>query len=208
LRLAAALAIAAGLAACGGQAPQMVDFSEARRNYRPEDYNGVLKSWTRHARVVSDVGTVIEMWGTFKSWSFRQAYVEQWAQVYGLADSERETLYAAQLEAARRYYEFHVAVQTTSYKWNDLEKDASAWRISLLDGTGAEIRPKLIRVEKLPEPYEERFFPYRTPFTRTYLIRFDRTEAERDGFTGTASGRLVLRTAGPLGRADLVWQSK
>jgi hypothetical protein len=185
-----------------------VDFSDARRNYQPQDYSQVLGSWTRHTKLVRlDIGTVIEMWGTFKSWDFRQAYIEQYAQVYSLSEGDRTALYAAELEASRQSYEFHVAVQSTSFKWNDLEKEESPWRVSLVDGTGAEIFPASITVEKLPELYETQFFPNKTEFSRTYRIRFNRTEADSAGFAGPGSGRLILRVASPMGKAELVWQS-
>jgi hypothetical protein len=54
-----------------------------------------------------------------------------------------------------------------------------------------------------------RFFPTRTDFSRTYIIKFPKTAAEPDAhpFQGAASGRIILRVAGPLGRNELVWDS-
>ncbi len=194
---------------CAPTVPRRVDFAETRRSYRAEDYTQVLRTWTRHDKVVTDVGTVIELWGAFKSWDFRQAYIERYAAAYALNDADRSGLYASQLEAARAAYEIHVAVQTTNYKWNDLEKvgDSSAWRVTLVDGAGVEVTPTSIQVQKLPELYESQFFPNKTEFSRTYLIRFNRADAENAGFAGPGSGRLILRVASPLGRAELVWQA-
>jgi hypothetical protein len=200
--LLAALAIG-----CAPTVPRRVDFSETRRSYRAEDYGQALRQWTRHDKVVTDVGTVIELWGTFKSWDFRQAYIERYAAAYSLSDGDRAALYASQLEASRGVYEIHLAVQTTNYKWNDLEKESSAWRVTLVDGAGAEVTPNTIEVQKLPELVESQFFPNRTEFSRTYLIRFNRADAENAGFTGPGSGRLILRVACPLAKAELVWQS-
>ena len=52
------------------------------------------------------------------------------------------------------------------------------------------------------------FFPDKTEFSRTYVIRFDRAEAEAAGFAGPRSGRLLLRVASPMARVEPVWQSK
>jgi|tagenome__1003787_1003787.scaffolds.fasta_scaffold20910416_2 hypothetical protein len=204
-RCAVLLLLATG---CAAPVPRMVDFSETRRGYGPNDYDRVRKSWTRHAKVVEDVGTVIEMWGLYKSWEFREAYIERYAKVYSLNEAERKSLYAAQLEASRQTYEFHVPAQTTNYKWNDLEKATSAWKVSLLDGSGAELAPRRIEVPRLPELYEATFFPDRTEFSRTYVIRFDRAEAEAAGFGGQGTGRIVLRVASPMARVELIWQSR
>ena len=107
-----------------------------------------------------------------------------------------------------RTYEFHVAVQMTNYKWNDLDKDTSAWRISLVDGAGAEIAPLKVELLKLPELYETQFFPNKTEFSQTYLIRFSRAEAEAAGFGGSGTGRITLKIVSPLAKNELVWESK
>jgi hypothetical protein len=205
-----ALALVVALTgACGSATPRYVDFSDAKRTFRSDDYEKVLGTWTRHAKtVVVYQGTVIEMWATYKSWEFRQAYIERYAKVYSLSEAERTALSNSQREAARQTYEFHVPVQMTNYKWNDLDKETSPWRVSLVDATGAEIAPRRIELLRLPELYEMQFFPNRTEFSQTYLIRFNRADAESAGFLGPASGRITLRVASPLGRAEAVWESK
>jgi hypothetical protein len=207
--LRAALLVLALLGGCASSVPRYVDFSETNRSFRSEDYERVLTNWSRHAKaVVVYQGTVIETWGTYKSWEFRQAFIERYAKVYNLSDAERASLYHAQREAVRQTYEFHVAVQMTNYKWNDLDKQNSPWRISLVDGAGAEIVPLKVEQLKLPELYETQFFPNRTEFSQTYLIRFSRAQAEAAGFGGPSSGRLVLRIVSPLAKNEIVWESK
>jgi hypothetical protein len=154
------------------------------------------------------VGTVIEAWATYKSWDFRQAYVSYYASIYDLSDSDRATLLRSQLEASRASHEFHVAVQMTTDKWNDLDRKNSPWRVTLLDASGGELGPTSIQAVKLPELYESQFYPSRTEFTRTYEISFARTGSGGQLFSGPASGRLVLRFASPAGRIELVWDSK
>jgi hypothetical protein len=194
--------------ACAAPVPKDVDFSETRRGFGPNDYDQVRATWTRHVKVVKDVGTVIEFWALYKSCEFREAYVERYATVYSLPEAERRSLYTAQMEACRGTYELHVAAQTTDFRWNDLERANSPWRVALLDGSGAEVAPRSIEVPKLPEIYESQFFPNRTEFSRTYLIRFDRAEAEAAGFAGARSGRLVLRVASPMARAEVEWHAR
>jgi hypothetical protein len=198
--------LAAALLGCASSA-KPVDFSETIRDYRPSDYAAVYRNWTRYGKLVGiDVGTIIEAWATYKSWDFRQAYVANYASIYDLSDSDRETLKRAQLEASRSNFEFHVAVQMTNDKWNDLERKSSPWRVTLLDGAGAELGPT-IRIAKLPEIYESEFFPNRTEFTRIYQISFAVPNSGAP-FAGAASGRLTLRIASPAGRIEYVWESK
>src|SRR5438477_370208 len=98
-RVGASAAIAVAVAGgCAAPTPALVDFTETRRGFAASAYDQVLKTWTRHAKVVEDVGTVIEVWGLYKSWEYREAYIERYAKVYSLTDAERKSLYDAQLE--------------------------------------------------------------------------------------------------------------
>jgi hypothetical protein len=208
--LAAAVGIGLLFAGCAARRPEPVDFSDAAHTYRARDYDHVRELWTRHsALVVLDIGTVLETWATCKSWDFRQAYIEQYAETYSLSDRDREEIRRSELEASRSMYEFHVTVESTNYKWNDLQSKDSPWKVTLVDGAGAEVAPASIEVRKYPELFEMRFFPTRTDFSRTYVIKFPKaqTEPEARPFAGSASGRLTMRIAGPLGRSELVWDS-
>jgi hypothetical protein len=203
--LAAALLSAVALAGCTHAVSEAkpVDFSTATHAYQPSDYPAVYQNWTRHAKLVQDVGTVIEAWATYKSPDFRQAYIAKYAAVYDLPDHDRATLLKEQLDASRSTFDFQVAAQSTSDRWNDLERKNSPWRVTLLDENGTELSPTFVHVLKIPELYESQFFPDRTEFTRSYEISFSRP-SDGQGFGGK---RLTLRIASPMGRIDLVWEA-
>jgi hypothetical protein len=192
-------------AGCAGRQPPLVDLSDAQKNHEARDYDRVRETWTRHVKLVRDIGTVLELWATFKSPEFRQAYVQQYGELYGLSAEDRAQLRTAQLEAARGSYDFHVAAQSTEWKWNELEQKDSVWKITLIDGAGNELPASSVTFEKLPELYLMRFFPNRTDFSRIYTVRFAREAASK--FLGAATGRLTFRVAGPLGAAEMTWES-
>jgi hypothetical protein len=195
----------ASTAGCGAPKQVAVDFSEGPRDYLAKDYERVYERWTRHERVLHDEDVGLEVWATFKSWDFREAYIERYAAIYSLSDTDRQTLRTAQQEACHRAYEFHFTSQATNFKWNDLEKASSAWRTTLLDALGHELTPESLKIEKLPDAYEREFFPAKTPFTKTYNVRF-LVPASGDGdFSGVSSGSLTLRFASPIGRVELKW---
>jgi hypothetical protein len=209
-RLAAAARVSSlalgvvALGACGARKDFVVDFSETPRDYVAKDYERIYERWTRHDRALADVDIALEVWATYKSWDFREAYVERYAGIYGLSDADRKTLRTAQQEAFHAAYEFHVTAQSTNYKWNDLEKSSSPWRATLIDALGHELSPEYIRVEKLPDVYEREFFPAKTPFSKTYSIRF-LAGADQGDFVGLSSGSITLRLASPAGRLTLLW---
>ena len=208
MRLRQACALCVLLVGCATSRPSVVDFSEETKSYRNDDYPVAFEAWTRHAKLVQDIGTAMEIWATFKSWDFRQAYVAKYAKVYYLADAEREQLAKSQQETARVVYEIHMVAQSTTDRWNDLDRRTSPWRITLLDGTGAELAPTSIKLEKLPEVYETEFFPTRTPFSKTYTLRFVRPEGAGESFIGPQSGRMILRVASPIGKVEVAWEAK
>ena len=197
-----ALVLAGG---CATQKQMHVDFSETPRDYMPSDYNGVYRRWTRHDYAQNGVDKSLEVWATYKSWDFREGYIAAYATVYNLSDAERTKLREAQHEAYQQAFEFHVTAQSSNYDWNDLEKTSSPWRVSLLDAVGHELPAERVRVEKLPDAYEREFFPGKTPFTKTYSIRF--TPPADGSFSGVRSGTLTLRFASPVGRIDLTWKT-
>lgn len=207
-RLRLLLALGAAAAGCASARPAIVDFSEATKSYRAEDYGTVYDAWTRHAKAVADVGTVMEIWATLESWDFRQAYIAKYSKTYDLPEGERESLAKAQLDTARAVYEIHLVAQSTNDRWNDLANRNSPWRVTLLDGTGAELAPTKVKQEKLPDAYEGEFFPSRTPFSRTYTLRFVKPEGAGATFVGPASGRLILRLASPVGKVEVTWEAK
>lgn len=193
------------LGGCTVQKQVRVDFSETPRDYLPRDYDSVYRRWTRHDYAQHGVDKSLEVWATYKSWEFREAYIALYASVYSLSDADRNKLRQSQREAYQQAYEFHVTAQSAQYEWNDLEKPSSPWRVTLLDALGHELPAERVRVEKLPDAYERQFFPSKTPFTKTYSIRFP---APTDGsFSGTQSGELTLRFESPIGRIDMHWQS-
>jgi hypothetical protein len=86
--------------------------------------------------------------------------------------------------------------------------------VTLVDGLGRELPLEYLRINKLPDAYEREFFPAKTPFTKTFALRFaapgsDGAVGTPGGdFKGPTSGSIMLRIASPLGRVELVWRSR
>jgi hypothetical protein len=182
-----------------------VDFSQTPRDYVAKDYERVYDRWTRHQTAFQDADVALEVWATFKSWDFREAYIERYAEIYSLSQGDEDILRDSQRKILGEAYEFHVTAQASNYKWNDLEKSNSSWRVALVDALGHELAPQYVRVEKLPDAVESVFYPARTPFTKAYAIRFD-LPADQAVFGGTKSGAITLRIASPIGRLELEWR--
>ncbi|HVU49289.1 MAG TPA: hypothetical protein VHL80_01315 [Polyangia bacterium] len=204
-RVVAVAGVCAALSGCQTKEIR-VDFSDAPRDYVGKDYARVYERWTRHQEVFLDADVALEVWATFKSWDFREAYIERYAEIYSLSEGDEKTLRESQRKILGEAYEFHVTAQSSNYKWNDLEKASSPWRAALVDALGHELAPEYVKIEKLPDAFESEFFPKRTPFTKTYAIRFA-IPADGSAFLGTKSGAITLRISSPIGRVELEWRS-
>lgn len=192
---------------CGAAPPPVVDFSSVPRTYGSSDYPTVYERWTRHQKVVWDTEAALEVWATYKSLDYREAFVAHYAEAYSLNAVDRDHLLQSQRDLAAASYEFLVTAQSANYRWNDLERKNSAWRVTLVDGLEHEIAPDEFKVVKLPDMFERAFFPVKTPFTKTYSVRFSRSVGKDDEFAGDRTGVVDLRIAGPLGHADLKWSN-
>ena len=113
------VAVAFVSASCAMQKQVVVDFSETPRDYLPNDYSDVYERWTRHDYSSRNFDKALEVWATFKSWDFRESYIEKYASVYSLPDAKRTELRQAQREAYQQAFEFHVTAQSQTYDWND-----------------------------------------------------------------------------------------
>lgn len=207
LALIAALGAGMGIS-CVTRAPVVVEFGPSSRRFHGSDYEQVYERWTRHETVLHETDTALEAWATYRSGEFRQAFVARYAEAYQLDAGETERLRQAQHDAAAVSYDFIVTTQSNNYKWNDIEKKNSPWRVSLIDGAGHVITPDELREERFPDLFHQAFYPSKTPFSKTYSIRFNHSVEHDDVFLGERSGSLTLRLAGPYGHLDLVWRNQ
>ncbi|HEX3903637.1 MAG TPA: hypothetical protein VH853_12360 [Polyangia bacterium] len=199
--------VAAAWGGCAVQKQVAVDFSETPRDYLAGDYQSVYQRWTRHDYASLDrVDKSLEVWATFKSWDFREAFIENYAAIYSLSDAKRAELRQGQRDLYHVAYEFHVTAQSANWDWNDLEKANTPWVVTLVDALGHELPSERVQIQKLPDAFEREFFPAKTPFSKTYKVRFIMPAPGGD-FAGVRSGSLTLRFASPIGRIDLVWKS-
>jgi len=202
-------ALGAGLAvSCISRAPVFVEFGPTSRKFYSSDYEDVYKRWTRHETVLHDTDTALEAWATYRSAEFREAFVARYTEAYQLDDGEAERLRQTQHEAAAATYDFVVTTQSNNYKWNDIEKKTSPWRVSLIDGAGHVVTPDELREERFPDLFQQAFYPAKTAFSKTYSIRFNHSVEHDEAFLGERSGSLTLRLAGPFGHLDLTWRNR
>lgn len=188
-------------------APLPVSMADGPREYVAQDYDRVLKHWTRSARLLSvdQLDNVLQVTATYESWDFRWAYVMRYADDYRLTVDQRRALLERTLAESRKEHQFYLTLSAQKHKWGDLGTEAPAWILRLIDDTGSETAPKEIVEIKRPGAIEFTYFPYTSPWRRTYRVSFPVARADGQPTISKQAKSMGLRFAGAQGNDELTW---
>lgn len=197
--------IAIAIAACAG-APKPVSLREGPREYVAEDYDDMLKRWTRSEPLYSlkGVDDVLSVTSTWESWEFRWAYVVRYAEDYKLTIAQRKEILSKALEDAHAHHQFYVALYGNNRREVDLASAQSAWVVRLIDDKGHVTAPDEIIPIKRPGVLEKTYFPYTTIWRQAFRLRFPVLNGGAPTVDPDAA-RASLRFSGPLGNLELHW---
>ena len=207
LRRASALVLlAAVLASCGSP---RVSLSAGPRTYAPDDYAFIQQRWTRKASLLSmqDLDDKLTATATFESWDFRWAYVMRYAEDFRLTEKERARMMTAELDDARQFHRFYVALYTsTHHRYADLTKPSAPWVVRLVDSQGHEIEPVEMQKIAKPTPVERKYFPYTSVWRQAFRVKFRRRVNGSDaGIDDENAAWIALRFSGAEGVEELQW---
>ena len=207
MRLSILPAVLALLAEVGCSTPT-VRLSQGPREYVAQDYDRVLRYWTRSTELVSmrELDNVLSVTATYESWDFRWAYAVRYAEDYRLTIDQRKALLEGSLAESRHEHEFFVSLSAQKYKWGDLTRDNPAWIVRLIDDTGNETAPREITEIRRPGAIEHTYFPYTSPWRRAFRISFPVVYGDGRPTISPQATWFGLRFAGAQGHDQLVWQ--
>lgn len=210
VREAPVLCVAAVLVAVGC-GPLPVSLSEHPQSFGPKDYERIFERWTREKQVfnLDTLENSLTVSATFRSWQFRQAYVERYADDYRLDAADKRALLEEQWREYEAWNEFLVASTATKPKWADFARDDSPWVIALANDRGNEVAPASIEKVSKPSAVLRTYYPFISVYRKTFVIRFPRTAG--DGATHVIAHDVAsfsLLFSGALGRAELTWKVK
>jgi hypothetical protein len=193
------------LASC---APPAVQLRRGPREYVADDYDVVLRRWTRSQGLVAlnAIDTSLLATATFESWDFRWAYITRYADDYRLTVDQRHELLQQALAQTEEYHQFYLALHASRMHWADLDGDNPAWIVRLIDDQGNETAPAEIKRIRKPAPTELAYFPYTTPWRTCYRLRFAVRTLDGRPTIAESARWLGLRFAGAQGSQRLVWE--
>jgi hypothetical protein len=176
--------LALGLAAC----------VSAPRAWTPPEgaYGDALKTATRQAVLYNGLDLVAMAYATEETPAFQQARNDQLSELFHVAPSDADARVRSMTETVEGVAYIFV-LSTNERAWNDLERAASHWALTLDTGAGP-VLPKLIHRLDAATPGLKVLYPYTDRFFVPYRVTFPGKLAD---------GPHALVLSGPLGQARL-----
>ena len=175
------------------------------RVLEPKDYQMVLKTWTRSAKIYQGLDSKMFFTATFHSPEFRRVFALAFPEIYGHGGNITRRELVDLTHDIEQYLTFFVSAYTADRKWNDLAKPDSIWRLSLEGDDGVMVSPQ----EIIPVNIDANLravYPYIGRFDKAYLVRFKLADPMNRLVIRSDSQSFNLSIASALGHADLTWQ--
>lgn len=193
------------LAGCPSGSP-LVSLAPPSRPPQASEYSEIQSRWTRSARVIKALDTSLDVHATLFSPEFAAAYLARRSQMFRLTPADQAREERQLREETESGYTFFVTAASHDWNWIDFERPGSVWRLSLANANGEQVTPSQIRLERQVTATTMELFPQVADFHRVYTVRFPQALPDGRSLLRGDGQRLVLRFAGPLGHAELVWR--
>lgn len=169
------LACASLLVACGASTPPIELSGEWPSD--PGSLEDATRAWTRSGRQIAgldeDLELIIKVKATYRSPSWRAAYIAHMKDRGELNADELKTLGETQRETAGKYHEFVLLVTTHDRRINDLARGTrSMWKVKLRNASGAEVAPIEIKKDRRPPAEIAVELPHMERYDEIYIARF------------------------------------
>jgi hypothetical protein len=173
-------------------------------------YNAEMNRWTRSVKIYDGMVARIYLNATYKTPSFRDAYVERYAKSLELEPDYRAALAEREREVSERFNEFFITVYTPEAAWDDLDRADSVWRLYLETGEGERLSPvSVTRAAPAAVSVLRELFPYFDPWSTAYIVKFPRySHAGLSPVPSEDTGSIRLVVTGILGKGELEWRLK
>ncbi|WP_045222530.1 hypothetical protein [Desulfonatronum thioautotrophicum] len=152
-------------------------------------------AWSRSGVVRDGLEKETRVVALLRSETWRRAYVQRYAEIFGLTSEEADKMLADQLRAASEETTFTLAVASTYPDDARLTHRLTKWRVLLVLSPDQTLQPLEIRPLDLPPAQLQAFYPHHHPWQRYYTVRFPKTDAP-----------IELLFTGPAGRFVLTWE--
>jgi hypothetical protein len=192
-----------GLYACTPPRPAVLNGSDAPP--KAEEYLDILGTWTRDSSIYRVFDQKLFISATYHSPEFRRAFAVAFPDIYGHGGAITKRELVDLTGDVENFHNFFMTIFTPEVKWNDLAKNDSIWRITLIADDEVSVEPTEIVPVKVDENLKA-VYPHIDHFDKCYLIRFPSTDMMQRLVITPQSERFKIRIASALGSSEMAWQ--
>ena len=163
----------------------------------PKRYEKTLERFTTSQRIYDKLETKLLVTAVYRSWSYRDAYVDEVARREVRPRAEREEMKKDERADWQIYHSFVVTAYTPETRHLTLStRDDAVWKMRLYDAKGNFTEAVVAdRIDQTDKTYDE-YLPSDL-WGRTYIVKFPREQLPARPKT------LTLQLASALGVAEL-----
>jgi hypothetical protein len=192
------------LSGCGTPS---VNLNKAAAEYAPQDYQLILKQWTRKFEIYDYFVGQAFLSATWKSKEMRRAALSFYQDMYQIPPTDLEQRRALDASEDREYYDYFVSMTTHRQEWNNVADEDSQWRVTLVNQRSEEVVARSIEIMNCESVELQKMYPYIDAYSKCYKIRFPKIPTGRSTeFIPNNAGAVTLRFTGPVGQASMTWK--
>ncbi|MCP4446698.1 MAG: hypothetical protein GY811_15330 [Myxococcales bacterium] len=167
------------------------------------DFEETSEHWTRRgvlrAPLEDQASQLMEVYATYLSTDWRASYVDRQCKLQRMSGERRLELEGEHQESAAKQHEVELLVTTYHPQHNDLHRERSIWRISLVDDSGNEISAQSVERDRRPREIVSAEFDNFGDFAEAYRVVFPAEPAILEG------KKFSLRVSSSLGIVEVEW---
>ena len=192
-----------GLDACRPPRPASLNGSESPP--KAEQYLEILSTWTRDSSIYQVFDQKLFISATYHSPEFRRAFAVAFPDIYGHGGAITKRELVDLTGDVENFHNFFITLFTPEVKWNDLAKNDSIWRITLVADDEVSVEPTEILPIKVDENLKA-VYPHIDHFDKCYLIRFPSTDMMQRLVITPKTKHFKIRIASALGSSEMAWK--
>lgn len=164
----------------------------------------IVRTWTRSGQVINRFVTVLDASATYWSPELRIRYTRQIVEDRQLNPLEGERFRQQQLQQAKEYQKFLVAVYTWDEEWQDFDRDEPTWTIWFENDQGVQVHAWKVTEMELDRAEAWQYLRIDTPWSKLYEVLFP-LEFQGQPLLDAETEQFKLCFASVLGHLDLSW---
>jgi hypothetical protein len=174
----------------------------------PHDYPSRFREWSREVHVLPLDGleNVLTARATYLSYRFREAYAVRVSYDLNSTPSDKQRLFASEMEALDKGHEFFVTAMSAVKNCDNLDPKTGPWTIRLKNDRGMEAAPVLVEKIAKPKPDSIKYFFFNPAFRKAYRIVFPLNAEDGSPFISGTTRSFELSFATAYGKSFARWE--